>query len=135
MISEIKQDIIDKLQELYPQAHIYEGNLPADHQRSAFLVTIAETSYSKGLGNRFNGSLTFDLAYYPADMEHSHNESYQISEGVCRALSLLSTYSISQVTAKMEESLWHIRFVVPYSEIKLQTETKMNELAINEGGY
>jgi len=135
MISEIKQAIIDKLQELYPQAHIYEGKLPADYQRSAFLAVITETSYAKGLGSRFNASVTFDLAYYPADMEHFHSESYQISEEVCRALSLLNTYSISQITAKLEEALLHIRFTVPYSEIKTQIEIKMNELEMNEGGY
>jgi hypothetical protein len=135
MISEIKQAIIDKLRELYPQAHIYEGTLPADYQRSAFLAVITEASYAKGLGGRFNASVTFDLAYYPAHTEQAHRESYQISEEVCRALSLLKAYSISRITAKLEEALLHIRFTVPYSEIKTQTEIKMKELEMNEGGY
>ena len=134
MISEVKQSVIDMLHELYPAAAVYDGNKPADFARGSFLVSIAETSYAKALGNRFNASIIFDIAYFPEDIAQGVNECYQISEEACRALSLLSTSRISKLTAKMEEDVLHIKFTVQYREVKDEAQTLMNHIGFNEGG-
>ena len=64
MISEIKQAIAQKIHELYPSVTIYDEDIPQNFKTPSFLVTVIEQSYGKRLTNKYNSTVSFDVAYF-----------------------------------------------------------------------
>jgi hypothetical protein len=128
MVVEIIQAIADKIKELYPSATIYDESVPQGFKDGSFFISVIDDSYSKSIANRFKGSVSFDLAYFPSNMNNLNNECFQVSQNVFRAFDLLSGFRITGKTSNVTDDVLHMQFVVKYREIKIETGTKMNDI-------
>lgn len=127
MLAEIKQAIIDKLNELYTTT-IYDEVLPADFANGSFLITVIEYSYSKTLTGRFSSSTPFSLSYFPADTDNPRRECLEVQERVLKEFDLLGGFRISGKSAQIADDVLHILFTVKYRERTTEAAVKMNTI-------
>lgn len=128
MVNEIKQAIADKLHELYPQATIYDENVPQGFKTPSFLIVLIESSYKKAIDDKYSAFASFDLAYFPAAQYDMKNECYEVSQNILRAFDVLNGYKIMNKTASIVDDVLHVKFEVKYREIKSSSYEKMNQL-------
>jgi hypothetical protein len=72
MINNVKQAIVDKLKELYPENIIYTEDVPQNFKMPSFLITLADQDYNKLLHNTFSSLLSFDIAFFSDKDETGH---------------------------------------------------------------
>lgn len=128
MVNEIKQAIADKLHELYPQAAIYDEDIPQGFKTPSFLIVLMETSYKKAIHDKYSASVSFDVAYFPESQYETKNECYEVSQIILRAFDVLNGYKIMNKTSSITDNVLHVKFIVKYREIKTSTYGKMNEI-------
>jgi hypothetical protein len=128
MVNEIKQAIADKLRELYPDAAIYDGNVPQGFKTPSFLIVLIESSYKKAIHDKCSASASFDVAYFPAAQYDMKNECYEVSQNILRTFDVLNGYKIMNKTASVTDDILHVKFTVKYREIKTSICEKMNEI-------
>jgi len=126
MISEIKQAIAQKILELYPTATIYDEDIPQNFKTPSFLVTVIEQSYGKRLANRYNSTVSFDVAYFSDKGKNEIKSDYQAVQGnLLRAFGLMGTFRVQNLQATIVDNVLHITFDVSYSELKIEEFVKM----------
>lgn len=133
MISEIKQAIADKLEELYPGYTLYDEDIPQNFKKPSFLVTLVEQSYGKRLDNKFNGNVTLDVAYFSDKGKNEIKSDCQaVMVNLLRAFDLLDTFRARNLQANITDNVLHITFDVSYSELKIEWFAKMQKQTTNE---
>jgi len=135
MINEIKQAIAQKILEQYPSSTIYDEDIPQNFKTPSFLVTVIEHSYGKRLANRYNSTVSFDVAYFSNKGKNETKSDCQaVQVNIMRAFELVGTFRAQNLQATIVDNVLHITFDVRYSEIKTGEEIpKMQAQATNTG--
>jgi len=132
MINEIKQTIAQKILELYPTATIYDEDIPQNFKTPSFLVTVIEQSYGKRLDNKYNSTVSFDVAYF-SDKGKSEIKSdcQAVMVKLIRAFDLMGGFRAQNLQATIVDNVLHITFDVMYSEIRKEEFPKIQEFTSN----
>lgn len=129
MINSIKQAIADKLVELYPAANgytIYDEDIPQNFKKPSFLISLANQDYHKRLSNKFDGVLSFDLAYFSKNaVSELKADCHNVQLMLLRAFDLIDTYWVLNKQAQIIDNVLHLTFDIRYSEIKAEPFTAM----------
>lgn len=132
MISEIKQAIAQKIHEQYPSATIYDEDIPQNFKTPSFLVTVIEQSYGKRLANKYNSTVSFDVAYFSDKGKNEIKSDCQaVQVNLLRTLNTLDTFRVQNLQANITDNVLHITFDVSYSEIKTKEFSKMQKQTTN----
>ena len=132
MISEIKRAIAQKIHEMYPSAAIYDEDIPQNFKTPSFLVTVIEQSYGKRLANKYNSTVSFDVAYFSDKGKNEVKSDCQAVQGnLLRAFDVMGTFRVQNLQATIVDNVLHITFDVMYSEIREEEFPKMQEFASN----
>jgi len=132
MISEIKKAIAQKIHEQYPSATIYDEDIPQNFKTPSFLVTVIEQSYGKRLANKYNSTVSFDVAYFSDKKKNEIKSDCQaVMVNLLRAFDLLDTFRARNLQANITDNVLHITFNVNYSELKIEEFAKMQTQTTN----
>ena len=133
MISEIKQAIVNKLLEMYPTYTIYDEDVPQNFKTPSFLLTLIEQNYGKRLDNKYNSTVSFDVAYFSDKGKNEVKSDCQaVQVNLLRAFDLVGTFRAQNLQATIVDNVLHITFDVRYSEIKTGEEIpKMQDQVTN----
>jgi hypothetical protein len=140
MIDEIKQAIAQKIHEQYPSATIYDEDIPQNFKTPSFLVTVIEQNYGKRLANKYNSTVSFDVAYFSNKGKNKIKSDCQaVQVNLLRAFDLVGGFRIRNLQATIVDNVLHITFNVNYSELKIeefakmQTQTTKNKIILHRG--
>jgi uncharacterized protein YwqG len=126
MINDVKQAIVNKLLELYPTYTIYVEDISQNFKTPSFFVSVIEQSYGKRLVNKYNSTVSFDVAYFSDKGENEKKSDCQaVMVNLFRAFDLLDTFRARNLQANITDNVLHITFDVKYSEIKIEEFVKM----------
>lgn len=133
MISDIKQAIAQKILELYPEATVYDEDIPQNFKTPSFLVTVIEQNYGKRLANKYNSTVSFDVAYFSNKGKNEIKSDCQaVQVNLLRAFDLMGGFRAQSLQATIVDNVLHITFDVRYSEIKTGEEIpKMQDQVTN----
>lgn len=133
MISNIKQAIVNKLLELYPDYTIYDEDVPQNFKTPSFLISLIEQNYSKRLNNKYKSTLSFDIAYFSdVDSTEIKNDCLDVQIDLIRAFDLVGSYRVLNKQATITDDVLHVTFDINYSELKEEEFTKMQKQTTNE---
>jgi len=126
MISEIKQAIAQKIHELYPLAAIYDEDIPQNFKTPSFLVTVIEQNYGKRLANKYNSTVSFDVAYFSDKGKNEvKSDCHAVQVNLLRAFDLMGGFRAQSLQATNVDNVLHITFDISYSELKIEEFVKM----------
>ena len=132
MINEFMQAIAQKIHEQYPSATIYDEDIPQNFKTPSFLVTVIEQSYGKRLANKYNSTVSFDVAYFSDKKKNEIKSDCQaVMVNLLRAFDLLDTFRARNLQANITDNVLHITFNVNYSELKIEEFAKMQTQTTN----
>nr|PZN07377.1 MAG: hypothetical protein DIU64_12475 [Caldicoprobacter oshimai] len=132
MINEIKQAIAQKILELYPEATIYDEDIPQNFKTPSFLVTLVEQSYGKRLNNKYKSTATFDIAYFSDKGKNEIKSDCQaVMVNLLRAFDLIDTFRAQNLQTNITDNVLHLTFNVNYSEIRIDEYPKMQKQITN----
>ena len=132
MINDVKQAIVNKLLELYPTYTIYDEDVPQNFKTPSFLVTVIEQSYGKRLADKYNSTVSFDLAYFSDKGKNEvKSDCQEVQVNLLRAFDLVGTFRAQNLQATIVDNVLHITFDVNYSELKIEEFAKMQKQATN----
>ena len=128
MINEIKQAIAQKIHEQYPSATIYDEDIPQNFKTPSFLVTVIEQNYGKRLANKYNSTVSFDVAYFSDKGKNEVKSDCQaVQVNLLRAFDLMGGFRAQSLQATIVDNVLHITFNVNYSELKIEEFAKMQK--------
>ena len=64
MINNIKQAIGKALADSYPNLTIYDEDVPQKFKTPSFIINVVDMAYQKRLNQKYDGKITFDVAYF-----------------------------------------------------------------------
>lgn len=133
MINEIKQAIAQKILEQYPSSTIYDEDIPQNFKTPSFLVTVIEQNYGKRLANKYNSTVSFDVAYFSNKGKNKIKSDCQaVQVNLLRAFDLMGGFRAQNLQATIVDNVLHITFNVNYSELKIEEFAKMQTQTTNE---
>jgi len=133
MISEIKSAIAQKILEQYPSSTIYDEDIPQNFKTPSFLVTVIEQNYGKRLANKYNSTVSFDVAYFSNKGKNEIKSDCQaVQVNLLRAFDLMGGFRAQNLQATIVDNVLHITFNVNYSELKIEELAKMQTQTTNE---
>ena len=134
MISEVKTAIKNKLLELYPTGYeIYDEDLPESMSKPSFLIQVINQNYSKSVGNRYTGEISFDLCYY-SNQTSIRTDCITVQEILLQSFETVGNYRPENMTAKITNNVLYFTFNIHYREVveeefcamqQQQTNTKL----------
>lgn len=151
MISDIKSAIVYKLKELCPECKRNIDDIPQKFTKPAFVVFQIDQDYSKRLNIKYDGRISFDVAYFSDkgaedikldcfaiqgtllrgfDYITSYNE---VTDEVTNEKVLVEneTYKVTNKNARITDNVLHFIIDVKYSEMKVENNTKMQTQETN----
>ncbi len=132
MISDIKQAIAQKILELYPEATVYDEDIPQNFKTPSFLVTVIEQDYGKRMVNKYNSTVSFDVAYFSGKGKNEIKSDCQaVQVDILRAFDFVGSFRIQNKQATIVDNVLHITFDVSYSELKIEEFAKMQTQTTN----
>jgi len=133
MISEIKQDIAQKIHEQYPSATIYDEDIPQNFKTPSFLVTLIEHTYNKRMGNKFNSTVSIDVAYFSDKGKNEiKSDCAETQEKLLREFAIHGDFRAQNIQANITDNVLHITFTVSYSELVEEDNIKIQAHTLNE---
>ena len=140
MIDEIKQAIAQKILEQYPSSTIYDEDIPQNFKTPSFLITVIEQNYGKRLANKYNSTVSFDVAYFSNKGKNKIKSDCQaVQVNLLRAFDLMGGFRAQSLQATIVDNVLHVTFNVNYSELKIeefakmQTQTTKNKIILHRG--
>ena len=132
MISEIKSAIAQKILEQYPSSTIYDEDIPQNFKTPSFLVTVIEQNYGKRLANKYNSTVSFDVAYFSDKGKNEVKSDCQaVQVNLLRDFDLMGGFRAQNLRATIVDNVLHITFDVSYSELKIEEFAKMQTQTTN----
>lgn len=118
MISDVKEAIINKLEEIYPTGYlIYDEVLPEIAMKPSFLITVTKQSHSKRLGNKYISEVSFNIAYY-SSQSAVRVDCLNVQEELLRAFDYVGNFQVRNKVAQILDNVLHLTFVIRYCEQK-----------------
>lgn len=132
MINDIKQAIAQKIHEQYPSSTIYDEDIPQNFKTPSFLVTVIEQGYGKRLANKYNSTVSFDVAYFSDKGKNEIKSDCQaVQVDLLRAFDLMGGFRAQSLQATIVDNVLHITFDISYSELKTEEFAKMQTQTTN----
>lgn len=151
MISDIRNAIVYKLKELFSNCKRYVDDIPQKFNKPAFVIFEIDQDYSKRLNTKYNGRISFDVAYFSdKSTPDIKSDCFTKQETLLRGFDYITsykevvdekteekslvanqTYKITNKNALITDNVLHLTFDVNYSEMKAEDATKMNTQEIN----
>lgn len=129
MMQEIKQQIENKLKELFPEYTIYDEDLPEGYQKSSFLVNMVSQSVNNGVAGRRKYQIYFDLSYYAGSNNAVRTECFTVGEKIIEEF-YLPGFQIKNKKVQTTDNVLHFTFDTQYITKELKTETIMEKQKI-----
>ncbi len=129
MIHHLKEQIKDKLQELYSECTIYDEDLPQDYNKPAFLVNVFSHSVMKGLAGKQKNQINFDISYYAESNDGVRGEGFTVGSKLIEEFYLLN-YQIKNKKIQTTDNVMHFTFETQYITKEQKNETKMEKQKI-----
>lgn len=132
MINDIKQAIVNKLLELYPNYTIYDEDVPQGFKTPSCFITLIDQDYNKRISNKYKSLLSFDVAYFSNKGKTEIKEDcLEVQLNLFREFDLIGTYRVTNKLASIADNVLHFTFNISYSEIKKEQGTLMETKEIN----
>lgn len=133
MIDDIKQAIVDKLKEIYPNiTKRHTDDIPQKFSTPAFVVFQIDQDYSKRLNNKYKGRISFDIAYYSdKPTPKIKSDCFDKQEVLLKEFDIFGAYKALNKNAQITDNVLHITFDVNYSEIKTDIGVPMQSQVTN----
>ncbi|HHT03006.1 MAG TPA: hypothetical protein GX005_01630 [Bacteroidales bacterium] len=131
MISNIRQEIVNKLLELYPSHTIYVDDVPQKFKKPSFLINLIDQDYNKRMNRKFDSVLSFDVAYF-SDKKDKKEDCQSVQIELFRGMDLIGNYRVLDKQATITDNVLHFIFDINYSEIIREEYIKMTAAIINE---
>lgn len=129
MINDVKQAIVNRLNELYPDDTIYDEDVSEHMETPSFKITLIEQHYNKKLNTRFQSSLSFDIAYFSDKrVEEIKNDCYFVQSKLLKGFDRVGSFRVMNKQAKITENVLHFTFNVNYTETLVEDTEKMKQL-------
>ncbi|WMJ78499.1 MULTISPECIES: phage tail terminator family protein [unclassified Sedimentibacter] len=132
MIENLKQSIVDKLIELYPEYAVYDEEMPQGTNEKSFFIAITGQDYGKRFNNKFKSSVSFDIAYFSneeAGKIKADCQNVQIS--LLRNFDSAGIYRVLNKKAAITDNVLHFTFNVTFYEIREEISDKMQRQQTN----
>lgn len=131
MINSIKQEIVDKLLNLYPVGcTIYDEDITQDFKTHSFLIKLTNQNYSKRMNGKFKSILSFDVAYFSDKVEAEvKGDCLEVQLTLFRSFDLINNRIINK-RSTITDNVLHFTFDVQYSEMNQQENIKMQQQQI-----
>lgn len=132
MINEIKSAIIYKLKELYPDCKRHTDDIPQNFKKPAFVVFQIDQDYSKRLNTKYNGRISFDIAYFSDKSTPGiKSDCFEKQEVLLREFDYFGPFKALNKNARITDNVLHLIFDVNYSEMKVEPKTRMQTQETN----
>lgn len=132
MISEIKQAIVNKLQELYPTYPIYMDDVPQSFTKPAFIIFLKEQEYKKRINSKYIGRIRFDVSFYSdKPTAEVKIDCQRVQENLFREFDLIGTFRAINKKTEFIDNVQHFTFDIKYSEMKVEMEAQMKSQTTN----
>lgn len=136
MINDIQLAIVAKLKELFPdnerKIRRYTDDIPQDFKKPAFVLFEVDQDYSKRLNTKYNGRITFDLAFFSdKPSQEVKSDCLAIQETLLREFDYFGAFRAVNKNARITDNVLHMTFDVNYSEMKVDTGIPMQKQITN----
>jgi hypothetical protein len=139
MISDIKSAILAKLKELYPdndrRIRRYTDDIPQNFVKPAFVIFTIDHDYSKRLSAKYNGRISFDIAYFSdKPSQEIKSDCLTIQETLLREFDLIGTtnkFRVLNKNTRITDNVLHFTFDINYSEMKVEERIPMQTQQTN----
>lgn len=132
MINDIKSAIVYKLRDLYPDHKRYVDDIPQDFKKPSFVVFQIDQDYSKRLNVKYNGRISFDVAYFSDKPKQDvKTDCFVVQEVLMREFSMFGVFRATNKNARITDNVLHMTFDVNYSEMKVEDQTPMQTQETN----
>ena len=131
MINSVRQEIVNKLLELYPTHTIYVDDVPQKFKKPSFLINLIDQDYDKRMNVKFNSLLSFDVAYF-SNLSEVKEDCQEVQLKLFRAMDLIGSYRALNKQATITDNVLHFTFNINYSEIMNEDYIKMAKAKITE---
>lgn len=132
MIADIRQAIVNRLRELYPDHKRYVDDIPQDFKKPSFVVFQIDQDYSKRLNTKYNGRISFDVAYFSDKPKQDvKTDCFAVQEALMREFDTFGAFRAINKNARITDNVLHMTFDVNYSEMKVEDQTPMQTQTTN----
>lgn len=132
MISDIKSAIVYKLKELYPDCKRYIDDIPQKFSKPAFVIFEIDQDYSRRLNVKYNGRISFDIAYFSdKSTPDIKSDCYEKQEVLLREFDCFGAFRAVNMNARITDNVLHMTFDVNYSEMKVEPRIPMQTKETN----
>ncbi len=131
MIESIKEAMINRLLELYPDYTVYDEDLPSEYQKPAFLINVKSQNYTSLLQGKFKNQVNFDISYYSNVTETVKRDCLDIGQVLLAEFDLAQNYRIKNRKAETIDNVLHFTFDIQYFISKEELSTKMQKKEMN----
>ena len=130
MIDRIKEAIVNRLSELYPDITVYDEDLPADYPKPALLINVKSLNYTSLLQGNFKNQINFDITYYSNLSDTVKGDCLNIGQALLNGFSL-SDYRLKNKRAETIDNVLHFTFELQYTVRKEEVSIKMQKQELN----
>ncbi len=127
MIQSIKEAIVNRLLELYPDCTVYDEDMPLEFQKPSFLINVTSQNYVKLLQDKFKNQLTFDIFYYSNATEEIKKDCLNTGLVLLTGFDRINNYRLRNKKAETIDKVLHFTFEIHYSVRKEEMSAKMQE--------
>lgn len=132
MINSIKQAIVDKLLELYPEYTIYDEDVPQNFKKQSFLISLTDQDYNKRISGKFKSLISFDVAYFSNKrVTEIKTDCLDTQINLFRNFDTIGSYRVLNKQATVTDNVLHFTFDINYSEIKQEVKIPMQTQQTN----
>lgn len=132
MIADIRQAIAYKLKELYPDCKAHTDDIPQGFKKPAFVMFQIDQDYSKRLNTKYNGRISFDIAYFSDKPKPKiKSDCFEKQEILLREFDYFGAFKAINKNARITDNVLHMTFDVNYSEMKVETSVPMQTQETN----
>lgn len=131
MVNRIKNAIANKLIELYPKSNIYDEFVSQGFKKGSFFIDVIDQDYAHSLFKSGKSTVQFDISYFPKD-NNKNSEMEEVKSNLLRALNVLDGFRLISKTSNIVDDVLHVQVRVRYSEIKAETNVKIQQFDIKE---
>lgn len=144
MISDIRNAIVYKLKELYPEFKVYIDDVPQKFKKPSFTIFNVDQDYSKRLNTKYRGRITFDVSYFSdKPMEDIKSYCFEKQGVLLKGFDYITsyliinkgkpdehlipneTYRVVNKNCRTTDNVLHMTFDVNYSEMIVEDKVLM----------
>lgn len=129
MIDRLYRNIEAGLEQVKP-CTIYKEDLPPEHARPSFLISLKEQTLQKGINSRETYRVTVDISYYPADTQFPKLESQRLGAELAGGLRI-ADLKMKKRNWKFEENTLHLLFDAEVRSYLSDDEPHMQTMSQN----